>query len=234
MKKIIFILGIITPMVFGACSQDDEQIYSCDKYTDNWAKANLSELQVMNRESWLQLPERVNLAAFRAMLPSKKVLFWKQKFEEVKKLKWTNLELQHIQKAENFLITNKKWIFAKKLSNEDLDKIDSFFYSWQKYAKEKLNWDQAVIYGIVGTGYPMMDKEGTLKINKEKRLSMADNLQENDEIGGNSIECHCKEDHVLACFPLTQMYCEKSHCDKTNTGCGWLFTAPCDGTCGGY
>lgn len=105
--------------------------------------------------------------------------FWKQKFEEIKNLEWSDLELQHIQKAENFLIVNEKWIFAKNLSNEDLDKIDSFFYSWQKYAKEKLNWDQAVIYGIAGTGYPMMDKKGTLQINKKKRLYM-DNLHSNE------------------------------------------------------
>lgn len=233
MKKIFFILGIITPIIFGACSQDNEQFYSCDEYADNWVKANLSELQVMDRKSWLQLPERVNLAAFRAMLPSYKILFWKQKFEEIKNLEWSDLELQHIQKAENFLIVNEKWIFAKNLSNEDLDKIDSFFYSWQKYAKEKLNWDQAVIYGIAGTGYPMMDKKGTLQINKKKRLYM-DNLHSNEGEDIKKQECHCKEDHLLACFPLESLHCERSHCDKTNSGCGWLFTAPCDGTCGGF
>lgn len=36
----------------------------------------------------------------------------------------------------------------------------------------------------------------------------------------------------ISCFPNT-LFCEKSNCRETSSGCGWVWVSECDGLCGG-
>lgn len=235
MKNNFLILAFVTLSVFSSCSQDQggEQRYSCSNLVDSWVKANMDDIRGMDRDSWENLPVQVSVAAYRAFTPNQKILFWQQKFKEVKKLPWNKQELQHIEKAENFLNANKNLFYSEKASNTDLDKIDTFFYLWQKYAEEVLKWDEAVIYSIVVSGYSVIDTKGTLKIKNQLVLNGGGSSSGgNNHSSGGGLECNCKKDHVLACAPAGP-YCEESDCVETNRGCGWFFVADCNGRCGG-
>lgn len=68
----------------------------------------------MTREEWLKIenPDARHVAYIK-MSSDAKVSFWKDKFKDVKELKWSKAERKHIEKLEKFYIGNTDKFFSK-------------------------------------------------------------------------------------------------------------------------
>ena len=100
MKKWIYFFLLLLAV---SCSQDADHVYSCNPQINKSVAENLLEIRKISRKDWSALNEIYKKAVLRAMTTKQKVQLWKDKFEELKKLKWNKQEWQHIQKALLFL-----------------------------------------------------------------------------------------------------------------------------------
>lgn len=233
MKKVKFFAAIwICQLFFTACSQDYDPVYSCDKQIDAWVKSNVDEVHAMTRAQWKGLSNKVNVAVYRAFTPEQKIKFWQEKFAEVKSLNWDTEEFHHIQKAEDFFMAHHDVYYEGRRTDEELDEIDKFFYTWQKEAERNFGWTKEIAYSIAGTGLALKDRKGTLEIRKKSLRSSA-KMAVASESGNDKSECNCNTESNISCFPTVSYPCEDADCIGTTMGCGWLWVSECDGRCGG-
>jgi len=229
MRKITLLLATALLLGLASCSQDDTEIYSCNKEVNDWVTSNLEEIHLMKRSQWKELKPETSIPVYRAFLPSQKLCFWKEKFEEVKKLDWTDAELEHIKKVEDFMYAHTRFFDGEELDDEDLDELDAFFYGWSMEGKNQFNWSDAVPYAIACTGYTMTDTDGTLDMDESdvNAVSLKSSSKESS--------CNCNRKSLFSCIADPLGTCEKSisYCQGTDSGCGFLFAYKCDGTCGG-
>lgn len=227
--NVFFVMLLCCAGAFLSCSQDGDMVYSCNKEVDALVRSNLDEIRLMTRAEWKELDPDVSLAVYRAFTPDQKFDFWKGKFAEVKTLNWNEEELQHIQKAEDFLDAHRHLFDDEQSSVEDLDELDSFFYKWTKTAKEKFGWKEQVAFAIAGMGQAIIDTKGTIQgfntsVNHKTKLSLG------SESGTGTSDCNCKKDAIPnSCMPSSR--CGDYRCNETGSGCGWLLKKPCDGRC---
>lgn len=157
-RGLIIVIGLFVSLC--SCSQSDQITYSCDMEVDGWVKDNLSEIQKMNRTSWMNVASEYSIAVYRAFTPEQKVEFWRDKFQEVKKLSWNEKELSHIIKLESFMFDHTYYFYKAELSENDLDEMELFCYKWQEYAIEQFGWTKQVVGSIAMTGKKVLDTKG--------------------------------------------------------------------------
>ncbi|WP_187374010.1 hypothetical protein [Bacteroides neonati] len=51
MKNLFYLLYVVVLVMVSSC-QKDESVYSCDMNTNEWVKANLSDIRTMSRAEW--------------------------------------------------------------------------------------------------------------------------------------------------------------------------------------
>lgn len=231
MEKKFFILMLLCAALFTSCSQEEDSVYSCDKEVDAWVKANVDQVHVMTRAQWKGLSESVNRAVYRAFTPEQRIKFWQEKFAEVKRLDWSDAEINHIQKAEDFLNSHHNLFRKGRLDNDDLDELDAFFYKWAKDAEREFGWDKKVVYSIVATGNEVKDTKGNLVVRK-RSLPASAKMSLAAEQGNHKDNCNCNNGSIWSC--MNDAPCEDVDCDGSDNGCGLFMFFPCDGRCGGY
>lgn len=219
MKNILLVLASMT-IAFSACQQK-EIVYSCDKKVNEWVHDNLTEIKLMSRSTWNNLDEDLKRASYRAFTQQQKVLFWKDKLNEVLAMEWNEAECEHIKKVLEF-INEKQFYFDndREITDEEQEEIDIFAYKWVEDAKDNLGWDMPLISSIVATGNTLLDKKGTVRTTTQSRSL---------EGGG----CECEIEQIIA-WCITSS-CEESSidCEPSDVGCGFLLIYPCNGSCGG-
>lgn len=221
-KSYCFISVIFALLAMSACTAD-ELTYSCNKDVDGWVKDNLTEIHEMTRSEWLKMDEGVSIAVYRAFTPDQKIRFWQEKFIEVKNLPWNAEELKHIELAEQFLNTHQDYFDEGKLSDEQLDEVETFSYKWIRTGIEQLGWDDAVVISIVMTGFKVKNTKGEVI---RPISSYSDNVIEVSV----ERECHCNSGILNSCG-LSQETCSDFHCIEVDKGCGFLFLYTCDARC---
>ena len=94
----------------------------------------------MTREEWLKIenPDARHVAYIK-MSSDAKVSFWKDKFKDVKELKWSKAERKHIEKLEKFYIG--------KFSDE-----------WTKTAEKEFGWSREIMFHIIADGGEFTDE----------------------------------------------------------------------------
>lgn len=229
MKKII-LLGMLGLMVLiMSCSQSEEIFYSCDKTQDEWVKENLSEIRQMTRSEWLQVDETLARPVYRAFTPKQRIVFWQDKFNETKKLSWTDEELAHIQKAEDFMNSHLDFFYDNLLPQEE-DELEMFFYKWFKYSVEQLGWKEEVGLGIITSGHKLRNTGGELDFSSV-RITANETMSTGTETSKN---CHCSVHGLLNSCGLSGQECTEGSCDTQDFGCGALWLQDCDGLCNFY
>ena len=219
MRKKPFLL-LFALFLFMACTQDDESVYSCDETMNNWVKQNMFQIRLMTRSDWKLLEDSKKIPAYRAFSTKQKIDFWHQKFEEVKNLKWTSDELKHIKSAENFLNNHLDFFENRKLTDNQSDELDMFFYSWLQQGMKDFGWSQSVGLAIVASGEVITDTKGGIIL---KTPSPGNNEEEIPN-------CQC---HAGNSFTVCGQYssCEDVECLSGYDGCGWLLFQECNGRC---
>ena len=223
-SKILFL--ITAGLLMGACTSEDE-IFSCDKEVNNWVKNNLKEIRTMDREDWLNSSSEAANAMYRAFTPTQRLVFWNDKFEELMLLPWTNEELGHICKAQEFVNFHKE-IFSNELSIEERDDIiDAFCYKWMEFAMDELGWDELKVRAVIGSGRKVLNTNGDLALMKNTtRTSILSEDEEEDS------SCNCNQKHDF-CNGSSECMSD-SGCGSSEHGCGWLILQSCNGRCGIY
>ncbi len=222
-----FLLVLMTSALF-SCSNENDVIYSCDESTDLWVKKHIEEIHSMTRADWLNVDDKVKIASFRAFTNEQKRTFWEDKISETLKLDWNNMEREHIMKLSEFIETHSDFFEVSRLTEEQDDELEIFFYKWLRYSLDVLHWDKQVVYAITCTGYSLKNTIGELNIltssinNVEKLTNSSENQTQPD--------CNCKLDHLFSCFAGNDE-CKDIDCDE-GLGCGWLLLQTCTGKCG--
>lgn len=217
--------SIIVAMVIGfalySC-ESNEPKYSCDQDVDAWVKDHIEEVQEMTRASWLESDAEVSLAMYRAFTPKQRLTFWNEKFQEVKRLPWSNAEIEHISKAQEYINSHAD-VFDDVLKNEkNMDQLELFLYEWSEVAKRDFGWTDEVVNAMVASGNRMIDTKGTLSPMKKSNQAGKVLLTEVEY-------CNC---HVSSIFTCSQnISCENSDCTELTWGCGGFLIWSCDGRC---
>ncbi len=215
MKKLALLALVVAGLC--ACNNDFEngEMYSCNEQLNEWAHANIRSIHSMDREDWQELDEEYKIAAFNAMTPAQKILFWKDKIREVLLLDWNAQERQHITQLYMFLENNPNMYDPEVLDDaEESEKSTRFFAQWEVDALYDLGWSEEQVYGIIYTGNKLLNKNGEYQIRQTLRL------RSSDEGSGTSANCNCYSG---------QSGCYGSCIHETTTGCGTLYKSPCNG-----
>lgn len=217
MKKNAFLILLITTLL-SACSQSDEPIFSCNDNINQWVINNLEDISTMTRSDWKELPNEIAIAVYRAFSPKQKILFWQEKFTEVKQLEWSYEELILIQLAEDFLNSHTHLFYKKRITEDEEDELDIFYYTWSKKAMDDFKWDEKLAADIIVS-------RNEIRTFKTRSFEPPSNPFEPPII---QPDCSCKFD--IYCHPFA---CEPGFCEETDDGCGVLSLARCKGLCAG-
>lgn len=221
MKIANLFVFFVAIMGLSACSHDDVT-YSCDKKVDSWVKENIHEIRQMTRSNWLNTQPAVNVAIYRAFSPSQKYQFWMDKFDEIKSLPWNDLELAHIESAEDFVRNHKEFFREGDLTENELDEIETFFYKWEKDAIENLGWSKKIVGSLMATGLKVKNIEGEVIVPNKPDNGMI-------TYGFAEPDCNCNQNNDFC----EVFHCEPAYCTPSEHGCGWIWWQSCNGRCGG-
>lgn len=217
MKKIIILASVLIIGTVVSCQQDDyeEMTYSCNKRLNQWAHENINDISLMDRQAWLKLSEEYKKPAFNAFTPEQKLLFWKNKLEEVlKTFTWNKNEIAHILKLYAYLDEHPN-MYEEEIMNDSLEheRFARFAYKWKNDAYIDLNWSEELVYAIACTGHTMLDKEG----NYETFI-----------IERNSSKSETSQNKDCDCYIGNDRQCKKSDCNAQKS-CDMAFYFPCNG-----
>lgn len=218
MKKIIYLISgivIISQMLACSMSNDDE----CElKNAEMYVLDHKDFYENYTREEWLQLPDSLKPSVYSSMTQRAKCSFWEHKISELKQLRWSQSELNHILDLENFIESNSM-IFSKDYVDDSVNYaiVSSFASAWQRYAEQTLGWNQSIIYFVSASGDVLTD--GLL--NHFRNGGAHDLL---DLAGG----CPCSTESDWC---SNSKKCVKSKCGRDVDGCGFLLLSECNGVC---
>ncbi len=173
MKKVV-IFTIACMLLTWSCQQEEqEEVYSCDKRLNEWAHSNLRSIRTMDREAWLKLEEPYKRPAFNALTPEQKIVFWKDKLNEVMtSLIWNEAEKEHLMVLYRYLEEHPD-MYTKEVYRDSLahDAFARFAYRWRNDAYIDLNWSEELVYAIACTGHRLKDKAGNYETVLINRMS---------------------------------------------------------------
>ena len=141
MKILMIYLFLFIGLCLSSC-QDEDSLYSCDPIVERWTNDNLSEISKMSRVSFLSLEnDEYKRAAYRTFGIDKQRRFWMEKYKELKKMDWSDVEWRHIEQIYSLVLDEEKSIL-NALDLENDDELLKFIYHWQEYARETLGWSK--------------------------------------------------------------------------------------------
>ena len=81
MKKLFFIVGLLSLLTFFSCQNEENVYYSCDEAEDAWVKENLSSIRKMETTEWFSISEKLKLPVYRAFSLEQKQSVWMEKIK---------------------------------------------------------------------------------------------------------------------------------------------------------
>lgn len=121
MKKLFFIVGLLSLLTFFSCQNEENVYYSCDEAEDAWVKENLSSIRKMETTEWFSISEKLKLPVYRAFSLEQKQSVWMEKLEDVMmNNEWKTEEIEHLQQLYDALSMHSEWLIP-------LDEL-GFFY----------------------------------------------------------------------------------------------------------
>lgn len=219
-----FNLFLLTCLVFGFLSCQEEEIYSCNEGVNNWIKENLKEVRTMTRSEWQNLDENVKRGCFVAFTQQQKIDFWKDKFNEALTLEWTNEEAEHIKAVYRFVDEHPEYFdFSTERTDEEIEVLELFVYEWTKKAEQQFQWSKKTIAGLIATGNRLLDKNGTIRVNQTMVMTKS---------GGESkCECSTDSDWCNSREDRRDWKCDSKASCTVSGGCGSLGLYDCNGMC---
>lgn len=111
MKKLFFIVGLLSLLTFFSCQNEENVYYSCDEAEDAWVKENLSSIRKMETTEWFSISEKLKLPVYRAFSLEQKQSVWMEKLEDVMmNNEWKTEEIEHLQQLYDALSMHSEWL----------------------------------------------------------------------------------------------------------------------------
>lgn len=212
-------ITILFGMIMSACSSDEPK-YSCNPEIDEWVKEHVDDIRLMTRADWLESDAEYSIPIYRAFTPEQRVNFWREKFQELKTLPWSDGEKNLIKEAESFFESHLNLFESETTTDAQLDEAEVFFYKWSETAQKNYGWSDDMIRSMVVTGDRLVDTKGK--------------IYQNGKTSGNVLlstteSCNCNKDSWFTCSH--HQACDPASCNATNSGCGFMMLYECDGLC---
>ena len=207
----LFLLAIV---VLSSCQQMEPE-FSCDPVIDNFVREKKAELASLSLDQFLCYDFALQKAIFNSWDAWKKRDVWIEKLERVvEKGSFTPGEVEHIQQLIEHI--HSDFFVLEKLENEK-EVRTQFAKQWIVEAIKNFGWTDKYIAFIVYRLY-------TDEYQFEHELSELESLVKS--VSTNT-ECNCSQSADFCGFTGG---CISSNCISA-TGCGWLWSSNCDGTC---
>jgi hypothetical protein len=212
-KNLVFLLLIF----FSFSCQKSKLEYSCNPVINEFVVKNRSELSGITINELVTYDIQLQRAVFNSWNYQKKRAAWIEKLTYVLNLaQFNESEVVHIQK----LITH---ITEDYFLEENIEKTREtrarFAARWIDYSINELGWPDQFIGFLVYRLYT-----GQAQFSDE--LSMLRSIGRSAVAYSEPGECDCN---------ISADFCYDSICTSTGcritTGCGWLWTMPCNGQC---
>ena len=191
MKKLFFIVGLLSLLTFFSCQNEENVYYSCDEAEDAWVKENLSSIRKMETTEWFSISEKLKLPVYRAFSLEQKQSVWMEKLEDVMmNNEWKTEEIEHLQQLYDALSMHSEWLIPNtEKAEEDFDAFKIFTYKWLAFAQKELGWSNDLLSAIVGTANRIKIMNGIALIEFSNGLNGVKNRSE--------FTCNCNSSNVI-------------------------------------
>ncbi|MBC8753251.1 bacteriocin fulvocin C-related protein [Kordia sp. YSTF-M3] len=211
MKRTILLILVAQFFLIG-CNQE-EVCYSCDESVDAFVKENLKAIQLMNRADIINYSKEKQRGIYRALSADKKKEIWQDKFVQINSLDLSDGERALMNKFQEFV--NKK-DFSSPITHKETGYLNSL----RETGIQKFGWTQRFVVSAFGY-LENIDRSGIIVA----RDGDGDPVFTDPD---PKPDCDC--DWGLGCLDGP---CDgrDGACDKTETGCGFLFFYECVSLC---
>lgn len=214
MKKIL-VFAFITISLF-SCQQSELE-FSCDPVINKFVIENREDLSKITVHELVSYDHLLQKAIYNSWDYQKKRSVWIDKLQHVlAHISFTEAEIAHIQ----MLIEHIQPDYFLKENIEMNREVRSLFAKeWIGYSINKLGWSNQFIAFMV---YRLYTDQSQFDSELSALRSIDTTVSTNSESGN----CDCS---------VSSDYCGSSSCSSNGctitSGCGWLWTMPCDGRC---
>jgi len=213
------VLAIMMPFFASlSCRSAQDSSLNVNSNTDEWVRVNKNRLDGMTRKEFLELPPDLIPAVYRNLSPQVKASVWKDKVDHVLRAKSWSAQQQAELRTLNDMLT-------PSLFTPDNQKEVERAESWEQAAMGKFETDD-----LVRITRTLDNFDGTFR-----------DLAFHKASGGipNEVNvCSCRTPNWLNDDVCTRnsslLHCIQGggRCAATNSGCGTLYLAGCNGQCG--
>jgi hypothetical protein len=214
MKK-LYIIPVFGIFLF-SCGQYELE-FSCDPVINSYVSENREELSQITVEELVSYEPELQRAVFNSWDYRKKRSAWIDKLRFILSIEnLTKAEIGHIQNLINHI---EEDYFLDENIQHNMEARSQFASSWISYATKDLGWSKQYIAFIV---YRLHTNQSQFEAEFSDLTSLGATATTNSE---GSCDCN-----VSADFCSTSN-CLSSGCTAGSSGCGWLWSMPCDGNC---
>ena len=214
MKKILVI--VLIGLFLFSCQQSEFE-YSCDPVINKFVIENQQELSTIAVQEIGSYDLLLQKAIFASWDHQKKRSAWIDKLQYVKvNIAFTEFEKSHIQALIDHI--NEDY-FLKENLDKNSEIRSQFASQWLNYVHNKLGWTDQFIAFMVYRLY-------TNQSQFDSELSVIRTIGSTVTTNSESGNCNCS---VSSDF-CGGVDCRSGGC-TTTTGCGWLWSESCDGSC---
>jgi len=214
MKKFYFIPILI--IILLSC-QHLETEFSCNPEINEFVIENQEELSQITIEELSSYDIKLQRAIFNSWNYQKKRKVWIDKLSYVlKNESFTKAEIDHIHLLIQHI--NENYFTDEKIRG-NLALRSLFANEWINYAMNKLGWPEEFVAFMV---YRLYTDQTQFEAELSGLRSLGTDITTNSE---GDCDCNIENDF---CDTLD---CRSTGCNTTPSGCGWLWSMPCDGNC---
>ena len=232
MKLFTTIRLLLFATVLQSCKTDNVY-FSCDPKIDQWVKNNYESINIMTSDEWNSIGEiGRQRAIYNAFSPLQRQNLWIEKFKRALPFFANEDEKSHLKSLLFAIEDNLQW-FEDNNNDSQRNSFDLFFYKWNDYAKNTLNWNSNTLYALIGT--PENISHAALNdytVNSLQNVRLSKTRSEDGY--GNVCDCGDNSQYYFTCPGVDGFTCEIEYnnpCRQTQHGCGSLWRDACWGKC---
>ncbi len=213
--KRFYILLLLGILLF-SCGQSELE-FSCDPVINAFVSENREELSRITVNELTSYETELQRAVFNSWDYRKKRNAWIDKLRFVlADENLTNAEITHIQNLINHI---EEDYFLDENIQHHAEARSQFATRWISYATKNLGWSGQFIAFMVYRLY-------TNQSQFDSELSLLESLN-TSAVTDSEGNCNC---NVSSDF-CGNIRCSPGGCSASSSGCGWLWSMPCDGNC---
>ena len=208
---------LVVTIIFSSCKRD-EVVYSCDPILNQYVSTHRAVLKSLSLTDLTNSDLVFQQAIFRSYDATRKREVWVQKIQSLLATQiYSPDEFAHVNSLLNHLHDN---YFVKENIESGRTERKQFATDWINKAKNSLGWSDQQVAFVVYRLYT-----STSQFDSELRFIQSIQQQNVIQPSGNC-SCSTSTDYCVG-----NWLCNPGSCKLTSSGCGWLWSEACDGTC---